>query len=400
MFAKIHFCQTRAGSTFISIVVLASALIVPVQSQAQTSWSLAPLAGFGVNGWLSGTAAFGASGTNGGIRSMAYNAATGNLLVANGSALQIVNGTSGVVGATLNSTGVTGGTRSLNTVTVTNDGVIYGSNLTTSSTTAGSSFKIYRWENETASPTTFYNGNGGLATGPRIGDSLTAFGNDATGRLFFGTGTTTTATPVYYSYLPTNGGVSGAAVAMSGTGAANQSFRQGIAIIDVDTVLGMSAGSFTNNALVSGNSAPWTFDALRTIANANERTISAVTTVFEGSIFSKALLATIQIGSTGTNTVRLYDASTITSSNLSSPLVTTNISLSNIANTNGTVGIAFGAVNGNPVLYAMNTNNGIQAFTVVPEPSTCAFLATGMGAAAGLIVRRRFRRRGGDRVAA
>jgi len=74
--------------------------------------SLQALTSFGAGGWLSGTA-FGINGTNGSIRSMALNPITGNLLVANGSALQAVNGTTGVVGATLSSSGIAGGTRNL-----------------------------------------------------------------------------------------------------------------------------------------------------------------------------------------------------------------------------------------------------------------------------------------------
>jgi hypothetical protein len=55
------------------------------------------------------------------------------------------------------------------------------------------------------------------------------------------------------------------------------------------------------------------------------------------------------------------------------------------------VGIAFGTVDGNPVLYAMNTHNGIQAFQIVPEPTTTGVaLACGAGLAA--LMRRRVRR--------
>ncbi len=357
----------------------------PAAVQAQ-SWSLTPLSSFGVNGWLSGTA-FGASGTNNVIRSMAYNAATGNLLVANGSALQVVNGTTGAIGATLSSIGVTGGARALNVVAAMTDGVIYGGNLTTSS--SSSAFKIYRWANESATPTTFYSGDAGLPGGARVGDSLASFGNDATGVLAFGTGTTAGSPTNYFSRLPTNGGVAGTAVAMSGTGAANQSFRLGLVFVDPDTVLGLSAGSTTNNAVVSGTSPSWTFDALRTITNSNERSVSALT-----NVFGTSLLATMQFGSTGTNTVRIYNASNILTAPLAAPLASANIAGSNISNGNGTVGIGFGTVNGNPVLYAMNTNNGIQAFQIVPEPSTMAMLAMGgVGAAAyGWRNRRKARR--------
>jgi len=66
-----------------------------------------------------------------------------------------------------------------------------------------------------------------------------------------------------------------------------------------------------------------------------------------------------------------------------------------IANGNGNVGIAFGTVGGNPVLYAMNGNNGIQAFQIVPEPSTTAVVACCSAGLAALMLRRR---RGGTTI--
>jgi len=282
--------------------------------------------------------------------------------------------------------------RRLSTVTVTTDGVIYASNLTTAS--QSSPFKIYRWANESATPTTFYSGNAGYSLGVRAGDSLTSFGDDATGFLAFGTGTATSA-PVptnYYSLLYTNLGTAGSAVSMSGTGVANLSFRTGLALIDADTVLGMAAGSTTNNALVTGTTGTWTVDGLRTIQNVNERTISAAATVY-----STPVLATIQIGGNGgtlltsTNAVRLYDLTGVSSSGLGTPLTSANIAVGSLSNGNGNVGVAFGTLSGDPVLYAMNTNNGIQAFQIVPEPSTVAVAGICSLGLAAVMLRRRGR---------
>jgi len=378
-------CNSALYAIFCHSIAVACVAVLLSPRVVEAQWSLEPLSGFGTDGWVSGTA-FGASGTNSSIRSMAYNSATGNLLVANGAALQIVNGTTGAVGATLNSTGISGGARGLNTVTVMTDGVIYGSNLTTDS--SSSAMRIYRWANESATPSVFYSGNGGEAGGARIGDSLTSFGNDATGVLAFGSGTTAGSPTTYYSLLPTNSGTAGAAVAMSGTGAANQSFRTGLVMVDADTVLGLAAGSATNNAVVSGATPPWTRDGLRTITNANERSASALT-----SVYGTSILATMQFGGTGTNTVRIYDATNITTTNLGAPLASANIALSSILNGNGSVGIGFGTVAGKPVLYAMNTNNGIQAFEIVPEPSTLVMLGVAGTAAAFVGWRRRARGR-------
>jgi hypothetical protein len=372
-------------------VMLASVVVgfFSFPDRAHAQWSLSPLSSFGASGWLSGTA-FGANGTNGAIRSMAYNATTGNVLIANGSTVQIVNGTTGAVGSLLNATGLSGGTRTLSTVTVTTDGAIYGSNLVTSST--ASPFKIYRWANEAAAPTTFYSGNAGVSTSARAGDSLVVYGNDASGMLAFGTGTINSGTTPtsFYSLLQTNSGVPGAATAMSGTGAVNASFRTGLAFLDSDTILGLASGGATSNSVVSGTSGSWTFDGFRTVQNVNERSISVVT-----NVFGTPLLATMQLGGNGgtlltsTNTVRIYDATDFATSGLGTPLATANIAVGSIANGNGNVGIAFGTVNGDPVLYALNANNGIQAFQIVPEPTTATIAGVCSLGLAALMLRRR-----------
>jgi hypothetical protein len=88
------------------------------------------------------------------------------------------------------------------------------------------------------------------------------------------------------------------------------------------------------------------------------------------------------------NLVRLYDATDFSNLNLLSSLNTTT---STIANGNGTGDLAFGLFNGEMRLYAMNTNNGIQAFrvTAIPEPSSTLLLAVGGALGLGVVRRRR-----------
>lgn len=88
------------------------------------------------------------------------------------------------------------------------------------------------------------------------------------------------------------------------------------------------------------------------------------------------MLATID---TGNNSVRLYDAT-----NLAAPSLLSTLNLTSgtpFANVNGTAQVVFGSVSGQPVLFALNSNNGIQAFSVVPEPGslTMIFAAAGLG---------------------
>jgi hypothetical protein len=89
----------------------------------------------------------------------------------------------------------------------------------------------------------------------------------------------------------------------------------------------------------------------------------------------------------------LYNASSLsTSTSGSLPLlVSALISTGSTTNGNSSVGIAFGTVGGNPVLYAMNTNNGIQAFQIVPEPTTTLAAGVCTAGLAALMLRRRAR---------
>ena len=106
-------------------------------------------------------------------RGMAYNPATGHLLVASrtgGSVVHIVDGADGSDLGSLDMTGVSGGIFPLNIVRVDANGVIYAANMQF----AGSSFKVYRWENESAAPTVAFDG----VVNSRTGDS---FGLSGTG---------------------------------------------------------------------------------------------------------------------------------------------------------------------------------------------------------------------------
>jgi hypothetical protein len=97
------------------------------------------------------------------------------------------------------------------------------------------------------------------------------------------------------------------------------------------------------------------------------------------------LLATID---TGNNAVRLYNATNLASPTL---LSTLNLTTGTNSNTNGTAQVVFGSLSGQPVLYALNSNNGIQAFQIVPEPSTTLAAGVCTVGLAGLMLRGRRR---------
>ena len=137
-------------------------------------------------------------GTGNAERGVAYNPATGHVLivsrttVGNPGEIYILDGQTGAELGFLSvgSDGVLGGgTFGLSTIAIADDGVIYAANLTTSTTAPD--FRIYRWENETAEPTLAYSGDpSGDASSPRWGDSFDVRGAGANTQFFVGAGNT------------------------------------------------------------------------------------------------------------------------------------------------------------------------------------------------------------------
>ena len=137
-------------------------------SQTSKIWEVNPSA----SPWLS---------TGHTTRGMTYNPVTGHVLVAAraSSAIVILDGMNGDSLGTLDMTGISGGTYSMNIVKSTSDGAIYLCNLILS----GTGFKIYRWADENASPTVAFNGD----VSGRVGDVMTASGS-GNGTVLFASG--------------------------------------------------------------------------------------------------------------------------------------------------------------------------------------------------------------------
>jgi hypothetical protein len=342
--------------------------------------SMQPLTTFGSNGWLA-PASFATGGTGDAIRDIAFNPVTGNLLLATSTTPIPVNAVTGTFGTALLTGGtITGGARAFNTVAVTSDGVIYGGNLSSNSTT--SPYKVYRWADQAATPTLHYSGNAGLA-GSRVGDDLAAFGADATGFLAAGFGSTPVVAGNDSFTTVTTGNSAGTAAAVAYTGGAAGDYRLGITIADANTVLGTQA-QIVRQVSFLGTSG--TLDFSTSLNVLTERGLLYFTA------YGTPLLATQEWGTGATtNTVRLYNATNLLSSGSVSFIQSINLTTSTNANGNAIGGIAYGEVNGTPTIYALSTNNGIQALQIVPEPTTTAVaLACGAGLAA--LMRRRGRR--------
>jgi hypothetical protein len=106
--------------------------------------------------------------------------------------------------------------------------------------------------------------------------------------------------------------------------------------------------------------------------------------------YGTPLLATQEWGSGATtNTVRLYNATNLLSSGSVSFIQSINLTTSTNANGNAIGGIAYGEVNGTPTIYALSTNNGIQALQIVPEPSTMLVVGACSVGLSAMMLRRR-----------
>jgi len=341
----------KRWSPFLLPVLLPGAML----GQSNISLTLSPLTSFGGgDGWLApGEGGYAFLGTSNNERGFAFG--NGQLYLvsrAGGVNVRILNAATGADLGGLNTSGITGGTFALNMVGVAGDGAIYAGNLTTS---ASSPFKVYRWDSDGATPTVAYSVNPGL---PRIGDSFAVIGSGAS--------TVIAASGSGSSGFATFSNGEGTAVSVPGTVAGD--FRLGLAFVDANTIAGTHGGSW-RVAQFTGSSGTL---ALTTPTSSTSERLLAYNVV--GGV---PLLATAD---TVSSLVRVYDVSNPSSHILLDDEKTVSGTLT--SNGNGTGSVAWGTLpDGSPVLYAMSSNQGIQAFavTVVPEPSTYALLALGLG---------------------
>jgi hypothetical protein len=360
-----------AGVALVLLVAAAARV-----SEAQiASATMQPLATFGTNGWLApGSNAY--VTTDSTQRGLAFNPLTSNVVLpsrAGGTNVAILDGTTGAVSKTMDVTGIAGGTFPINGAGVGDDGAIYVGNLSTST---ASNFKVYSWASEAsaAAPTVAYDGSTGLT---RIGDSFTAYGSGASTQ-FAAAGGTTTVNSNFYIGTVDGSNTGTAYTSVPGTTTASNDYRLSIAYVDADTIIGNQGGS----ARLTSFAGTATVDASIPLGGAAQRALDVVT------VNSTPLLAVIDSNSSNVTIFDITNPATpvsLTSGNATTGTLT--------ANGNGTGGLAWGNVIDNldstytATLYAMNTNQGVQAFSVtmtaVPEPASWSmvFAAAGLGLA-------------------
>ncbi len=365
-----------------------SSLWSAISLQAQIT--LTPLSSFGGgDGWLApGEGGYAYLGTANNERGIAFG--NGHLYLASHASVsgstanvRILDPLTGVDLGGLNNTGVSGGTFTVNAISVGGDGVIYAGNLTTQSTTTP--FKVYSWATEISAPSVAYSGNGGLA-GSRVGDDMAAIGSGSSTRLALGYNSSpaVTGNNGYAIVDPTAG--TATAVGFTGTPPNAGDFRLGISFVDSSHLIGTAGSSLYRYTSFSGTSG--TLIGSPAIPDPSGATADRLLayTVLAGH----AILA---VQSIGDSHVTIYDDTDpnnpiyLASGNNTSGTLT--------ANANGSGELAWGAITNNPdgsvseELYAMSTNQGIQAFLVtIPEPGVLSLAALGLGT---LVLRRKLR---------
>lgn len=361
------------------------------KANAQT---LSPLTTFGSNGWL-------APGSNPYVtadnaqRGMGWNPVTKNIVLpsrSGGNFVAIINGTTGIVSGTLDTTGVSGGTLAMMGAGVSDDGEIYVPNLQSGSS-ALSPFKIYKWtgENDTAAPTTAFSMVLPQTTSGafRYADAFAVYGS-GTSLKFAAAGTTTSGST---AGLPNNSNFMIGSLDGSNTNTiyrnipntltASNDYRLGIAFVDADTIIGNQGAS----AKITDFVAATTLSNTGAIVTGSIAMGAADRPLDYTVINGQALLAVVNSNS---SLISIYDIT----NPAAATLLTTGSTVSGAltANANATGGLQWGEMltPTSQVLYAMSTNQGVQAmvFEAVPEPSTYAVMA-GAFAVIGVVASRK-----------
>lgn len=348
------------------------ALVSPSVLTAATMTALSTFGGG--DGWVS-PSSVPKLGTGSLERGMAYNPVTKNVLFVSRDAgvfVEILDGETGTKVGNLDVTGITGGTFALSSIGVGSDGAIYAANLTTNSTT--SAYKIYRWADETSVPTVAFSGATAAA---RIGDTFDVIGSGANTRIIAGHNTGGFNN---FSLFTTADGTNftGSSVAIASNPPAAQAFHLGITFTDSDTVLGRGVSNVTSVVDINATGNAGTLVASNTLAPGSTLRPMDYTVLGNGIPVWAVLQSAGNSLTPGSNSrLFVYDLS---DPNNPVEIAQKNNTLLVPANANGnnTGAVAFGKTTyRKAIIYAMDTNNGIQAFELVtvPEPTSVALLS-------------------------
>jgi len=344
----------------ITLGIVCALAVLP--SVARAGVVVSPLSTFGGgDGWLApGEGGYAFLGSANNERGLAYG--NGHLYLVSrsgGTNIRILNPSTGADLGGLDVTGISGGTFAVNAAAVGGDGAIYVGNLTTQSATTP--FKVYKWSNEVSTPTVAFNGS--PLSGGRVGDSLAVTGSGGSTRLVagFNSSPALAGNNGYAIVDPTAGTSSD--ITFSTTPPNAGDFSRSVAFSDASHVIG-APGLALRYTSFSGTAG--TLIASPAVGAAADRLVAYAV------VGGTPLLAT---ANTADSHVNIYDMTDPTAPVLAATGNNTSGTLT--ANGNLVGELAWGPVVGNTAtLYAMSTNQGIQAFTVsVPEPGEIAFFA-------------------------
>jgi hypothetical protein len=318
--------------------------------ELQLMWKLAP----GDVGFLT---------TGNTERGIAYNKATGHLLVsARGDGfIHILDGETGAELGTLNNGDgiISGGTYAMNMVGVTDHGIIYLGNLSTSTTAPN--LKLYRWDSETAdAPILVYEGDPANGTNvQRWGDSLAVRGTADNTQILLGARNgsvaaliTTTDGVTYTPVIVSNASVSGAISVDFGPGNTFFTKLTGAAAREVSFNPETGEGTVLNTIPIGNSVVPI------------------------GVNVASNWLAGVEINRSPVETLDNLILYNIADRNAPAPIDQKAFDgTADNANYVGDVEIV-----GN-VIYALDTNNGLVAYKVVPSVNPPSFANQPVGAA-------------------
>lgn len=281
-------------------------------------------------------------------RGMAYNAVTDHVLVVARETSPILKGVyvldakTGTEVGQLDTTGIEGGTIVLIKIGVADDGAIYAANFGSYNPT-GTQTTIYRWANESASPTIAFKGN------PTPGGPNEQFGKNLAVR---GSGTNTqilmeTRRQVVALFTTTNG-VDFTSTVLRST-APTDAFSVGVAFGPGDTFFGKAVNGPLYHMAFDASAGTATILHAYPEAGVNLAGIAVNT--------NSTLLAGISV-QTGQDALELYDLSD-TGGMLR--LLDAELFTAENANTGFSGNAAFGKDN---MVFALDTNNGLVAYRI------------------------------------
>jgi hypothetical protein len=307
-------------------------------------------------------------------RGLAYNPKTGHLLLvsraaapapANGLAVAILDSANGNVLGTLNlgSGVVAGGTFVLSLVDVADDGVIYVCNLSTS---AAANFTIYRWQDESSTPTIAYSGPPTAAAGtPRWGDDFRVRGSGSgTQIIASGNNALANSVPVFTTIDGTNFNLT----LLVPTGLANSVVRLGLAWGCGNTFYGETTGQPVSYVGFNGVPASTAGSLIASYGIYDKNTNQSIGPIGL-DIANQRLIGNQTVAP---HNINLYDLPSL----VATPTNNFPIDQRNYSSQNTSFGT--GAIDFSPDgsrVFCLDTGNGIIAFSLTPRVAALSICA-------------------------